>query len=63
MEKNVGTIDRTFRAILGAGLLSMVFVGPKTLWGLMGIIPLASGLMGVCLAYKMFCPSTCNKNT
>ncbi len=62
MTKNVGTIDRTFRVIAGVGLLFMVFVGPKTLWGLIGIIPLASGLMGYCLAYKIFCPSTRSKN-
>lgn len=62
MEKNVGTIDRTFRVIVGAGIMSMAFVGPKTLWGLIGVIPLASGLMGFCFAYKMFCPSTRSKN-
>ena len=53
MSRNEGTLDRTLRVILGLVLLSLVFVGPQTLWGLVGIIPLATGLVGVCPIYSL----------
>ena len=45
MKANVGNIDRTLRIVLGLVLLSLVVVGPKTMWGLVGLVPLATGLM------------------
>jgi len=59
MVKNVGTIDRTLRVIVGLALLSIVFVGPQTLWGLIGIIPLVTGLAGTCPVYSIFGIRTC----
>ncbi len=59
MSKNEGTIDRTLRVILGLVLLSLVFVGPQTLWGLIGIVPLATGLIGNCPIYSVLGISTC----
>ncbi|MCW8957049.1 MAG: DUF2892 domain-containing protein, partial [Gammaproteobacteria bacterium] len=38
---------------------SLVFVGPKTLWGLIGLVPLITGLFGFCPAYKLLGMSTC----
>ena len=46
MPRNEGTIDRALRIILGLGLLAIVFVGPQTPWGWIGIVPLATGLVG-----------------
>ena len=43
MKQNVGTIDRAIRAIAGIGLISLVFVGPQTVWGWIGVVPLATG--------------------
>jgi DUF2892 family protein len=48
---NEGVIDRSFRVIAGLALLSLVFVGPKTLWGLVGIVPLVTGIVGTCPLY------------
>lgn len=59
MACNVGTIDRTFRIILGLALLSLVFVGPQTLWGLIGLVPLLTGLAKFCPAYRIAGWSTC----
>ena len=59
MSRNEGTIDRTLRVILGLVLLSLVFVGPQTLWGLIGIVPLATGLIGNCPIYSVLGISTC----
>ncbi len=59
MTRNEGTIDRALRVILGLVLLSLIFVGPKTMWGLIGLIPLATGLMGYCPLYQILGLSTC----
>lgn len=59
MPRNEGTLDRTLRIILGLILLSLVFIGPQTLWGLIGLVPLATGLMGYCPLYQMIGLSTC----
>ena len=59
MTRNAGTIDRALRIIVGLVLLSLIFIGPKTLWGLVGLIPLATGLMGSCPAYSLLGINTC----
>ncbi len=56
---NEGTADRAFRAIVGIGLLAIVFVGPKTPWGWLGIVPLATSLMGWCPLYSVLGINTC----
>ena len=59
LKRNEGTIDRVLRIILGAVLLSLVFVGPMTPWGWVGIIPLATGLIGSCPIYSILGLNTC----
>ncbi|MDL0430246.1 DUF2892 domain-containing protein [Marinobacter sp. TBZ242] len=59
MTRNMGTADRTIRAIVGVVLLALVFVGPQTAWGWIGIIPLATALMGNCPAYSLIGIKTC----
>jgi hypothetical protein len=59
MKRNESTADRTIRVILGIALLSLMFVGPKTLWGLLGLIPLITGIVGMCPIYRMLGFSTC----
>lgn len=59
MPRNEGTIDRALRIILGLVLLSLVFIGPKSMWGLIGLIPLATGLVGYCPLYQILGLSTC----
>ena len=59
MQANVGGLDRLLRIIVGLALLSLVFVGPQTLWGLVGIVPLATALMRFCPAYTLFGIRTC----
>jgi hypothetical protein len=60
---NEGTADRIFRAIVGIGLLSIVFVGPKTPWGWLGIVPLSTSLMGWCPLYTLLGINTCGVKT
>lgn len=59
MTANVGTIDRVLRIVVGLGLLSLVFVGPQTPWGWVGLVPLLTALVGYCPAYSLIGLSTC----
>lgn len=59
MTQNVGKIDRLIRFVVGLAVLSLVFVGPKTLWGLLGLIPLGTALIGWCPPYAMLGINTC----
>jgi hypothetical protein len=59
MDKNVGTIDRALRAVVGLALIAIVFVGPQTPWGWLGIVPLATAAMGWCPLYTVLGIRTC----
>ena len=59
MKKNIGNIERIVRVIAGIAILSLTFIGPQSLWGLLGILPLATGLAGWCPPYAMLGISTC----
>ena len=59
MKQNVGNIDRAIRAIVGIGLISLVFIGPQTVWGWIGIIPLATAIIGWCPPYSLLGINTC----
>jgi hypothetical protein len=58
MITNESKFDRGFRVVLGVVLLALVFVGPKTLWGLIGLIPLVTGFVGFCPIYRLLGLST-----
>ena len=60
MTRNEGTIDRTLRVLVGLVLLALVFVGPQTPWGWIGIVPLLTGLVGICPAYSLLGIRTCS---
>jgi len=61
MKRNIGSIDRTLRIVAGLGLVSLVFVGPQTPWGWLGLVPLATGLIGWCPPYHLLGINTCGK--
>jgi hypothetical protein len=61
MKLNVGGWDRGLRIVIGLVLIALVFVGPKTPWGWIGIIPLATGVFRFCPAYLPFKISTRRK--
>jgi hypothetical protein len=58
MNQNEGSIDRVARVLLGSVLLSLVFFGPHTWLGLLGIIPLLTGVVGFCPLYRVLGVST-----
>jgi hypothetical protein len=61
MQVNVGGLDKSIRIIIGLVLLALVFIGPKTLWGLVGLIPLATAIFGFCPLYAVLRVSTVRK--
>ena len=61
MKKNIGRIERIIRVGAGLALLALTIVGPQTLWGLIGLLPLATGLVGWCPPYALLGISTCKK--
>lgn len=62
MIRNVGTIDRLVRAVAGLAILSLVLVGPQTLWGLLGLVPLLTAVVGWCPPYAMLGINTCRSS-
>jgi len=59
MTKNVGSLDKILRIIAGIVLIGLAVTGLFTPWGYIGIVPLATALMGWCPAYTVLGLSTC----
>ena len=57
--KNVGTLDRLLRIVIGLGLISLVFIGPQTPWGWIGAILVVTGAVSWCPIYRVFGLRTC----
>ena len=60
--KNEGSLDRLIRVVVGIGALSLLFVlhGPAHWFGLIGLVPLLTGLAGVCPMYSLLGIRTCS---
>lgn len=59
MKANVGGIDRILRIVIGLALVAWVLLANGPVWAWIGVVPLATGLMGFCGAYSIFGISTC----
>jgi hypothetical protein len=59
MKKNIASTERIIRIIAGIMIISLAFVGPKSAWAYLGIVPLATGLIGWCPPYALFGFSSC----
>ncbi|MBT9520647.1 MAG: DUF2892 domain-containing protein [Dechloromonas sp.] len=60
MAANVGGIDKILRIVVGAGLIGATVAGLLPVWGYIGVVPLATGLMGWCPAYTLLGIKTCS---
>jgi hypothetical protein len=58
LPANEHAVDRGVRVVLRLVLLSLIFMGPRTWWGLVGILPLLTGLIGSCPLYTLLGIST-----
>lgn len=59
LPTNEHPVERALRVLLGLAVLSLAIVGPKTHWGYLGLVLLATGLLGSCPLYTLFGWSTC----
>lgn len=59
MNANVGGIDKIARIAVGTVLVGLAATGTVGVWGWIGVVPLATGLMGWCPAYSLFGMNTC----
>lgn len=59
MKTNEGTPDRIVRVIAGLALIALTLTGTIGAWGWIGVVPLLTGILGVCPAYIPFGISTC----
>lgn len=59
MKTNEGTIDRAVRIIAGLALIALAYSGTIGMWGYIGVVPLLTGILGICPAYSIFGLNTC----
>lgn len=59
MTKNSGGIDKILRIVVGLALIVLTVMGVLPVWGYIGIVPLATGLMGWCPLYTVLGINTC----
>jgi len=50
---NEGALDRIIRVVIGLAVLSLTVLGPHSLWGLVGLVPLLTGFVGFCPLYRL----------
>ena len=60
MQRNVGGIDRTLRIVVGVAAIAAGFY-LQSWWGVLGVIPLGTALVGWCPVYLPFGASTCRR--
>ena len=57
--RNEHDVERILRVVAGVAILSLAFVGPKTAWGYLGVVPILTGAIGSCPLYTLLGLSTC----
>ena len=61
MKQNAGSLDRILRIVAGLVLIGLAATGTVGVWGWIGVVPLATGLIGSCPLYTLFGISTCSR--
>ncbi|MBK7876271.1 MAG: DUF2892 domain-containing protein [Planctomycetes bacterium] len=59
MPVNEHPVERVLRVAVGLAAVSLVFVGPQTAWGWLGLVPVFTGIFGSCPLYTLLGFSTC----
>ncbi|MFH1043788.1 MAG: DUF2892 domain-containing protein [Pseudomonadota bacterium] len=61
MKANVGSVDKILRVVVGLGLLSLILIleGNARWWGLIGLVPLLTGIVNFCPLYALLGLNTC----
>ena len=63
MTKNVGSIDRLLRAVIGLTLIALAATGTVGWWGWLGVVPLITSAVGWCPPYSLLGWNTCSAKT
>ena len=58
-DKNIGSTDKIARLVVGALLILLALLGQIGAWGWIGVVPVATALLGWCPAYTLFGIKTC----
>ena len=59
MKINEAGWDRAARVVIGLVVLSLTVTGPHSMWGMLGLVPLLTGVFGFCPLYRLLGVSTC----
>lgn len=59
MKQNIHNIERVVRIVVGLAITSLAVIGPQTPWAWLGLLPVATGLIGWCPPYALLGISTC----
>ena len=59
LAKNEGAADRVIRILAGVALIGGAVMGPLAPWGWIGVVPVATGILGSCPLYSVMGVSTC----
>jgi hypothetical protein len=59
MKVNEGGLDRAVRVVGGGALVALAASGNIGAWGWIGLVPLATGLVGNCPLYSILGMNTC----
>lgn len=58
MVLNVHNVEAILRIILGLGMIALVYTGPETPWGWLGVVLIATGIFKFCPVYRLLGIST-----
>ncbi|WP_067866736.1 YgaP family membrane protein [Neptuniibacter marinus] len=61
MDRNIGNVDKAIRITIGLVLIALVFVGPQSPWGWIGVPVILIAVFGWCPLYKILGISTCKR--
>lgn len=59
MSRNMGSVDRGLRVVIGIALIALALMGPQSPWGWIGLVPLATASIGWCPLYRVLGVRTC----
>lgn len=62
MTRNVGSLDRILRSVVGLVLIGLALIGAIGWWGYIGIVPLATAAIGFCPLYPLIGINTCARS-
>ena len=59
MTRNIGNTERLIRLVVGLAILSLTVIGPQSMWGLLGLVPILTAAIGWCPPYSLLGINTC----